>query len=180
MKIKSIIILLPAYLMFVTYNLVDILTGSYHEPVFYCQNMVLLTLLLIAAVTDLEKREISNKLIIVGVFTGMLFIFLKGILYSNGYIVRGLAGCIVISMMLFIFTSIFAQKGSFGGGDIKLFAVIGLFWGVWQTLLCILLSCIFGLILIVIVYLVKRRWINIPLAPVIMLASGVVVQFISI
>ena len=176
MRIKSIIILLPAYLMFITYNLIEMLTGSEREPVFCCQNMVLLTLLLIAAVTDIERREISNKLIIVGIFTGVLFIFLKGILYSNDYIVRGFVGGISICVMLFIFTAIFAPRGGFGGGDIKLFAVIGLFWGVWQTMICILISCIFGLILIIVIYLVKRRRINIPLAPVIILAVGVMVQ----
>jgi Flp pilus assembly protein protease CpaA len=38
-----------------------------------------------------------------------------------------------------------AQRG-FGGGDIRLFALAGLYLGLWHGLICILLSCVIGLV----------------------------------
>jgi len=65
------------------------------------------------------------------------------------------------------------SRGGMGGGDIKLFAAVGMFLGVRLTILAMLLSFIFGSLvgLILIMLKLKNMRDAIPFGPFIALAS---------
>lgn len=61
----------------------------------------------------------------------------------------GLVGAVVLGGGLLVLTTAFealARKESFGGGDIKLMAALGLFLGVDRGFVCLLVACLFSLL----------------------------------
>ncbi len=79
-----------------------------------------------------------------------------------------LFGCL-IAVMLLVVSLLFdrvTKKEGLGGGDIKLFFVVGMYFGFSVTMLILLFSCIIGLLFVV---TLKRN--KIPFGPSIALAS---------
>ncbi len=110
------------------------------------RNYVFLCCLFLLTLTDLEDMIIPDGCLITAVvawiaalpFTyrswqDILFSVLAGILYGGGLL--GIS--LVMDKLL--------GRDSLGGGDIKLFAVIGLYLGMVGTLFTIVFSCIIGL-----------------------------------
>lgn len=61
----------------------------------------------------------------------------------------GLVGAVVLGGGLLVLTTafeMFARKESFGGGDIKLMAALGLFLGVERGFVCLLAACLLSLL----------------------------------
>ena len=65
-------------------------------------------------------------------------------------------------------------KESLGGGDVKLFAVVGLYLGFAGTLFTVLLSCVFGLLF---AFMPSRRGKAIPFGPSISFAAGLMLLY---
>lgn len=60
----------------------------------------------------------------------------------------GILGAVVLGGGLLVLTTVYealAHKESFGGGDIKLMAVLGLFLGAERGLVCLLAACVLSL-----------------------------------
>lgn len=86
--------------------------------------LLVCTILLIwAVVEDLTFFRISNRLIIAGLILSVIFLFIedvKGECVSQ-YILGG--------VITFVLTFLFYLIGGIGAGDVKLFAIVGLFIG---------------------------------------------------
>ena len=78
-------------------------------------------LLIWAAVTDLTRRQISNHMVAIGLALGLGLAVWQDVLGCS--VLGAVAGGLLLSL-----PNLFA-RGSVGMGDIKLFAVIGLFGG---------------------------------------------------
>ncbi len=109
----------------------------------------LIFLLLLAVWMDIKSFKVSNRLILGGIIIGLVFN-----LYEVGWfgIIKSFCGImapIVLLFFLFLFKVL-------GAGDIKLFSVIGSFFGITYVLHAIVISFFFAGILSVI-HLIKYR-----------------------
>ncbi len=117
----------------------------------FFRDWILTGCLFVVALTDLESYEIHDGCLIFGALNFLVFevvlvalkaIDLRIILYSV------LAGFAVGAVMLF--TSLIMdkvlKKESLGGGDIKLFALLGLYLGFYGAYELVILSCVLGLL----------------------------------
>ncbi len=104
--------------------------------------------LLAVSLIDAKSYTIPDSLIFMGIFIWALFIPF-GEEGPAAYIKEGLLGGFAISVFLLLFSLLadrILKKESMGGGDIKLFFVTGLYVGLAQNLLNLILSCIAGII----------------------------------
>ena len=121
------------------------------EVLVFFRDWILTGCLFVAALTDLENHEIYDGVLIFGavnfVVFGILQLFMKTIdIASFGKSV--LAGLLTGTVMLLISLLMdrVLKKDSLGGGDIKLFALLGLYLGFFGAYELIILSCILGLL----------------------------------
>jgi len=83
------------------------------------QLLALLTLLSVAAFTDLRERRIPNWVTIPGLLAGLVL----GAALEGGFPVAALSGAVLALLVAF---PVFAL-GGLGAGDVKLFAAVGAF-----------------------------------------------------
>ncbi|WP_029324012.1 prepilin peptidase [Butyrivibrio sp. AE3004] len=117
----------------------------------FYKNWLLTGCLFAIALVDLESFEIPDNLLITALIGWAGFSVIEVIFFGQSIkfigirVLTGLifgAGMLLISLLM---DRIF-KKDSLGGGDIKLFALLGLYLGFAGSYELIILSCIFGLI----------------------------------
>ncbi|HSQ88638.1 prepilin peptidase [Romboutsia sp.] len=167
------------------YALVELLTGIlfvllynvYGMNVITLYYLLLISLLIIITFIDIDHYIIPDGLIVFGsVFTLIFNILDKGIGIKDsllGGLICGGGMLLLIYLIEFI-----VKKEVMGGGDIKLFAMIGLFLGIKGGLLTILLSiyvgAIYGIITIIYSKIKKQEYNSmIPYGPLI--SAGAVI-----
>lgn len=132
--------------------------------------LVLACILLGLSLVDLDSYEIPNGFIVAGIFWWSVTLpFLERPITRQ--LVTGLIGGIAIGGGILIFSLLMdkvLKNESMGGGDIKLFFMLGLYMGPILSLLNLIISCFFGLILVVLL-----RKSKIPFGPAIAGASWV-------
>lgn len=139
----------------------------------YLRNMVLAGCLFCLSLVDLEIFEIPNACVlipIIGWFAALPFmeISIKNVLF---YVLTGIGFCIVMLGMVLIFDKILGKE-TMGGGDLKLFAVTGLYLGMPAVLFALFFSCVLGLLLgVVRQQFLEKKGAPIPFGPAIALAS---------
>ena len=102
--------------------------------------MIVLLLILLAAVyTDYRQGRIPNWMIIFGFISGLVIRFLHGG-FSTG--LDGILGAVFLAA---VFYPVF-KIGGLGGGDIKLFAVVGSYLGIKGGITSLIFAFIFGAI----------------------------------
>ena len=102
------------------------------------KKLLLLILILLAAVYwDYRKGVIPNRLIILGFVLGLLRLIIQKEIYG---LILHLPG---IMVPILLFYPIF-KIGGLGGGDIKLFSLLGIYLSFWQLIYSILLTFIIG------------------------------------
>ena len=112
-------------------------------------HLTFMILLLITGMVDLRTRKIYN-----------LFPFLIALLavcrmiYDPACIWPGIVGCLIASVLLLLLTLRF---GGLGGGDIKLTAACGLYLGVDDLLIGLLIACSLALVFHFICHLYEKR-----------------------
>lgn len=112
------------------------------------QNVILIVLLLGAVIMDLRCYKVKNGLIFLGLLLGVIFWIVEG----NGRgLLDGIAGCVIPLILL---CPLFFLR-ALGGGDVKLFSVIGLFMGSRFVLYSILYSFLVGSILSIL-FLIRK------------------------
>lgn len=121
------------------------------------------SLLLFAAVWDMQKREIPNLIPVFLLGCGLLGI-------SASTLLPALLGLFVTALPYFLASVLIRREEGFaiGGGDIKLMAGCGFVLGIWGGILQNILSLIFALLSGVVLSKVKKekfRKLRIPLAP---------------
>ena len=114
--------------------------------------MVMIVLLIIVLVEDLKMKRISNRIILVFGWCALIEHMIQGDFSVKE---RIFAACVVIMPMVIL---MFVFPGAFGGGDIKLLFMLGLFQGVYEAMqgLCItvILAGIYS------AYLILKDWKN--------------------
>lgn len=136
-------------------------------------HLVLGVLLFGVALVDLETGEIPDSLIAAFLVAGAFALLLPGPSLSGR-----LLGAAAVSIPMALFAKI--REGSFGGGDVKLFAVLGFAFGVREVLVIGVLSSLAGFLGNGLVRLVRReriRGVRVPFGPYVVGAALVVVFF---
>lgn len=125
------------------------------------------SLLIIITVSDIAYMLIPNKILLV---FGVLLVVGRMFIQSDPWwdsIVGAFGGFLILLLVAIL------SKGGIGGGDIKLFFIIGVVLGIYSTLLALFLASVIGLIVGVVLlnYRKQGRKTPIPFGPSIALAS---------
>lgn len=169
------------------YATVEFLTGvifllvynSYLLNIKTIYYLVLVSLLIIITFIDIDHYIIPDGLVIIGSIFAIIFNLLFGIISIKESILGAvICGGGVLALVYLI--EFIVKKEVMGGGDIKLFAMLGLFLGAQNSLLVALLSVYVGAIYGIgsIIYnKVKNKEYNsmIPYGPFISVASLMVI-----
>ena len=135
--------------------------------------LLLISLVVIITISDIEKMIIPNKVLL---FFGTLMLIIRFFIPTEPWW-DGYLGAMFGFLLLFIIMVV--SKGGMGGGDVKLFFVLGLFVGMKGVFFTLFLASLFGLIYGVIQMGQKKlqRKQPIPFGPFIGLAVLVVYFF---
>lgn len=111
----------------------------------------LASVLLVASLTDLDDYLIPDGCIVTAVVIRALYLVLCAVLGTDvGPLVRvSLIGAVAVAVPLLILVLIMDRvlgRPSMGGGDLKLFAVAGLYFGWQQCLFLIIVACLLGIV----------------------------------
>lgn len=171
------------------YALVEVLTGilfllvynSYNLSIDTIYYLVLVSLLIIITFIDIDHYIIPDGLIILGAVFAIAFNLLMGIVSINDMLLGALI-CGGGMLLLIYLIELAVKKEVMGGGDIKLFGMLGLFLGLKGGLLTILLSvyvgAIYGIITIVYSKIKKQEYNSmIPYGPFISVGALVYVLY---
>lgn len=111
------------------------------------EHCLLFAVLLLLALVDLETMELPDLMLLVGVLIWAVSLpFAQDPLKS---LIQGLVGALALGGALLLVTLLMdklMKRETMGGGDIKLFAMLGLFTGPAVGLLLVIFSCVLGLI----------------------------------
>jgi len=135
--------------------------------------LVLVSLVVIVSIADIDSMIIPNKVLLFFGITGILLrLFIPTVPWWNGW-VGAVTGFIMLSLIAIL------SKDGMGGGDIKYFAVLGLFVGVKGIVLSLVLAAVLGLVygLFAILILKKDRKEPIPFGPFIGAATLIIFYF---
>lgn len=171
------------------YALVEILTGILFLTVFnkflldisLIYYLVLISLLIIITFIDFDHYIIPDGLLILGsVFAIVFNLIFKVITIKESLLGSLICGGGVLALIYLI--EFLVKKEVMGGGDIKLFAMLGLFLGVKNSLLVALISvyvgAIFGIISIIYSKIKKKEFNSmIPYGPFISIAAFIVILY---
>lgn len=126
---------------------------------------LLLGISVLASIVDIRERIIPDKLILVG----LVAVILLRLWYHPNSHGDYFLGALVCGAALYSAANV--SKGQLGGGDIKLYFVLGGIIGLYGALL----SLVFFSIITIIMMLIARKWASegftVPLAPVIGFSS---------
>jgi leader peptidase (prepilin peptidase)/N-methyltransferase len=107
--------------------------------------------LFVVTLTDLESMEIYDGVLIFGLLNFVAFAIVQAFLGFVGFKFLGLSvlsGIVTGAVMLFLSLLMdkILKKDSLGGGDIKLYALLGVYLGFFGAYELLILSCVLGLI----------------------------------
>lgn len=130
----------------VRYPLVEVMTGGlfallqyrYGPTAAFAKYAFLSCVLLTAAFIDLDRRIIPDRLNLAGFLAGLAFLPAAGDVTFQS----ALAGLAAGGGFLLLVAVL--SRGAMGGGDIKLFGVVGLFLGLEKTVLAMFLTFFIG------------------------------------
>ncbi len=124
----------------------------------HCLRMILLlSLLLLGALVDLEDGWIPDR---VSVIAALCYIPLSLLEGGGKLLLTGLlsgGGVLIVLLAIVLVMDKILKTESMGGGDLKLFAVLGLYFGWQQGIFLVLVSCIMGLTAMAILGRLKKR-----------------------
>ncbi|WP_314061532.1 prepilin peptidase [uncultured Vagococcus sp.] len=136
-------------------------------------SLTMISLLLIIAVSDIKYRLIPNKVLLPFFILALIERFL---IPQTDYWWYPFAGFLVGFLPLYVLTLVKGQ--AMGGGDIKLFAVIGIFIGPIQVMVSLFVASVVALIFYVGSFLVKQKQSKlIPFGPFIGIGTLLVYQY---
>ncbi|MGE7836812.1 prepilin peptidase [Viridibacillus arvi] len=129
--------------------------------------LLFISLLIIITVSDIAYMLIPNKILL---FFGALLVVGRIFIQSDPWwdsIVGAFGGFLILLLVAIL------SKGGIGGGDIKLFFIIGLVLGIFSTLLALFLAAVIGLVtgVVLLIYRKQGRKTPIPFGPSIAVAS---------
>lgn len=146
------------------------------------RNLIFVCCLFCLSLVDLEKQIIPNGCLMISVlaWVGAIPFALEEYGGRNGILLYLLAAVVYGGGMLLLSLLMdhILHKDSLGGGDIKLFAVMGLYLGLVASLFALLLACLLGLLLVGISSRRSRKFDGvIPFGPAIAAASWIMLLY---
>lgn len=171
------------------YAVVELLTGltfallfnTFGISVDLLASAFLMSILIAVFFIDLDHRIIPDELVVTGLVAGTIIIiynvFFPMQIYRGGQwwdpILGMIAGSGTLMVIGLIGMIIYKTDEAMGGGDIKIFAPIGIFLGWKMTFLALLISVVLAGIIsfILIVLKVKDRRSTIPFGPFIVMGT---------
>ena len=142
------------------------------------RNFIFICCLFCLSLVDLDIYEIPNGCVIISALAWLAAVpFGERPLHTlwtgalTGVVLGG--GMLIISLIL----DKILKKDSMGGGDIKLFAVCGLYMGAFGSLFMLILSCVMGLLFAAVRRLRSGEGGQIPFGPSIAAAACVMLFF---
>ena len=130
--------------------------------------LILISLMLCASFADLEDYLIPDRLIVFGLINRLVFILIGNNIKNE--LISSLIGGLCISVPILILSIVMSKilkRDAMGGGDIKLFFMLGTYFSVSQNIFSVLLACIIGIVFSVITKKTKDEF---PFGPSICLA----------
>lgn len=145
------------------------------------RNLFFIYALYFLSVTDIRKKVIPNK-IILSVFI-MRFVFLLAEIYYNSEMVALVLKNALVGLAISVFVAVvmlLISRNQMGGGDVKLFALIGFYTGRTNVLSVMMFSFIYAALAGIILMLSKKYKAkdSIPMAPFVFL--GMMTYFILV
>ncbi len=134
----------------------------------------LVVLLAPIAYIDLKSKKIPNILLLSGLFTRAVFYIIEFLKYNKtiaDILLSDLKG-LILGGGIFLIVALVA-KNSIGMGDVKMFAVIGVFCGYSGTMTVIILSLFLCFAAAIIMLLLRRKNMkdSLPLAPFVFIGT---------
>ena len=114
-------------------------------------------ILLYLSLVDLDTYTIPNACIIAAIAIRVVFLLLAWLIYGidiMALLVPSLIGAAALGIGVLVVALVMDRvlgRESMGGGDIKLFAVAGFYFGWQQGILLLILSCIIGIVMALLV-----------------------------
>lgn len=129
------------------------------------KNIVLILFLVLASYTDIKERKIYNKLILVMLIFGILFLLIS--FDITDIVLTALA--MAIAGIVFVGTYLFS-KSNLGEGDIKLAICVSMYVGLFDFINIMIYSLLYTIVFGVVMYIFKRnKNIQLPFAPFVLL-----------
>ncbi|WP_082789049.1 prepilin peptidase [Desulfolucanica intricata] len=161
------------------YPLVELVTGLFYLTAFIFWGCswktpamwVLFSILITSSVIDYFYQLIPNRVVLVGYVLGLPLISL----HSLQLLKSGLLGSLAAGLFLLAIAVI--SRGGMGGGDIKLGALIGLYLGLYNTVIALFLAFLAGATagLVLMLFGRKGRKDVVPFGPFLALGSVITV-----
>jgi len=165
----------------IQYPIVELITGIVFIMLFnkffisleFAKFAVLASLLIAITVVDLERQEIPDELIVFGLIAGLLY----NLYHIKTDMIPGILGFLAGGGLFLLIAII--SNGAMGGGDIKLMAVLGLFFGWKLVLLIAFISFVIGAVISIALMAAKTKGLkdNIPFGPFIALSAFIVMFY---
>lgn len=120
--------------------------------------LILAAFLLPIAAIDLKVQKIPNKFLLVAVVVRVILLILE-FLESSSNAWLTLKSAVVAAIVLFVFfvLILLVFKNSIGMGDVKLFAVIGLYQGIWGSINSIFFSLVASFFLSIMLLIFRKK-----------------------
>ncbi len=134
--------------------------------------LVLLSVLLMGALVDLEDGWIPDRVSVVAAVCYVPLALLEG---GGELLLFGVLSALAILLPMLLIVALMEKRmktEAMGGGDLKLFAVLGLFFGWQQGTFLVLVSCALGLAGMAATGRLARRT-RTPFAPVLYLSAWI-------
>ena len=139
----------------IRYPLTELISGLLYCLIVYkfeisletIKYLVLISCLLCASFADIEDFLIPDRLIVIVLINRIIFILLSDDILSE--LLNSVIGALCITVPLIILVIVMSKvmkREAMGGGDIKLFFMIGSYFPVLENLLALLISCFIGLL----------------------------------
>ena len=137
--------------------------------------LILTPMLLSAFIIDYKLKIIPNRLNMTMFEIGIIFMFLAGIFNAN-IAIDMFMGMIVgsgIFLLITLIGGLIAGKEAMGFGDVKLMGALGIYFGLSNTIVIIIMSFLIGAVLSILLLITKIKKTNeyIPFGPFIVIAT---------
>jgi prepilin signal peptidase PulO-like enzyme (type II secretory pathway) len=142
------------------YPVTELLCAVVYASVFVCYGLSVQTVeliafasvLLVLSLTDLDEYLIPNATIVAGIVIRLAYVAYvglsgqgDGLVMLRDTLVGGFAVAVPVLVLALVMDRVLGRE-SFGGGDVKLLFVAGMYFGWQQCLFLIVLACVMGIV----------------------------------
>lgn len=162
---KNALRITPIRLAYLIANVVGIGTLIAIFEIVYCMDVIrqvkllaLVTFLFPIAAIDFRVRKIPNQLLLMALLIRVLIYvveFAVSIPEALNILKDGILGAVVIAGFFFLLLLVF--KNSIGMGDIKLFAVMGIYQGMWGALNAVFFSLLVSFFFSIVLLITRKK-----------------------